>query len=550
MIDTETFSCADIEADLARSAWHDSEFAQWFAPHAKQDVLFGQAGAASFFADCSGFAKKFRSSPASVGDASDTILQSPSARVFYSLVAKRWAPLPGGRTHKPTAWQIEKARKYLASRHNTLLAEALRDAERLRSDGETGRADSLASDARKRFAAFADASVPCSGPLDDIDSILELAVANPPLFKIGGELGRLLDARLKPDNLGIFLADPKVGKTTDLVSLAVLAARSVPTLLVSTGDESKKKLDARIATNISFLVTQPEFAGRFAMPVPDCQHNADGSCPIGQSGEPRQAKSWRTLIEDGAEPEQLAAGSAEGSSTVGGGLYAPCCRCYPTGDGSREDAERRKNWKSAVWWRMHDFGLVDRQALEEAKKTLAVEFGGSLRTAAYPVGELSVGGLDALLDSLDRTDGFVPSVIVIDYADLMKQELGRESDKDYDGMRRIWEGLRAISSKYNVLLLTATQTNRLGEDCETHTRRTIGRSAKAADNCTWFVSLNQTVVERRAKVMRVSVMYAREGRYDPERQALCCQWHEIQDGFPFSMPVFCKIKNEVKARRD
>ena len=79
--------------------------------------------------------------------------------------------------------------------------------------------------------------------------------------------------------------------------------------------------------------------------------------------------------------------------------------------------------------------------------------------------------------------------------------------------------------------------------------RTIGRCAKAADNCTWMITLNQTMQERRAKVMRTSLLFAREGEFDPEHQALCCQWHEIQDGFPFSMPVFCKIKNDYREDR-
>jgi len=44
--------------------------------------------------------------------------------------------------------------------------------------------------------------------------------------------------------------------------------------------------------------------------------------------------------------------------------------------------------------------------------------------------------------------------------------------------------------------------------------------------------------------MRASMLYAREGDYDPEHQALCCQWLCVQNAFAYSMPVFCKIKSD------
>ena len=57
------------------------------------------------------------------------------------------------------------------------------------------------------------------------------------------------------------------------------------------------------------------------------------------------------------------------------------------------------------------------------------------------------------------------------------------------------------------------------------------------------------IAERRAKVKRVSILFAREGAFDPEHQALCCQWQEVQDGFAFSMPIFCKTKTEPRRER-
>ena len=279
------------------------------------------------------------------------------------------------------------------------------------------------------------------------------------------------------------------------------------------------------------------------MPVPDCAHNANGTCPIGQSGEPRQVKDWKLLIDDGHTPMDILHGCVDGCKTVSGGIYRPCTRCFPKRDGSKEDIERLKNWKSAVWWREETFNLRTRQDIIDTRNhQKMVCSNGELRTAAYPTGELTVDMISELLERLDRTENFVPQVVVLDYADILKQTDLRGMDKDHDGMRIIWEKLRSLTSRLDILLITATQTNRSGNDADTQTVHTIGRCAKAADNCTWLLTLNQTVSEKRSKVMRTSMLFAREGSFDPEQQALCYQWHEVQDSFAFSSHIFRKIK--------
>jgi len=548
-IDDDTSSLAeplDIENDLACSAWHDPIFATWFLPFAKSEVLVNAMRGEDFFRQCGEFATAHKSSFSGTGDKPKDLLDD-------SLGALKWfrslpfPKLPGGKKYKPSGWQIEKARRYLKSRYNTLLSEKLADAEQVRADGDSIRADMLASDARRKFSEFCDNSVPCRRAMDDIDAILALADSNPPLFKLDGEMGRMLNGRLKRDNLGVLLANQKIGKTTTLVSLACIAGAQTPTLLFSAGDETETKLNARISTNLSTYATQREYAGTFAVPIPDCAHNAAGTCPIGMSGEPRQTKCWKTLVADGATPYELAKGTFDGSRAMGGGEYLPCCRCFPKNDGTPEDRERRRNWRSAVWWREEKFELTNRQRLLDTRDRFEMDsFGGGLRVAAYPGGELTVAMINDKLDSLDRLENFVPSTIILDYADLVKQEIFRSTDKDHDGMRMIWEGLRAITFKRDLLLITATQSNR--NDVETHTIHTIGRCAKAADNCTWMATLNQMILEKRAKVMRTSMLFAREGGFDPEHQAMCFQWHEAQDTFAFSSPTFCKTKNTKEER--
>lgn len=528
-----------IEHDLARSAWYDRDFAAWFTPYVRADLLFGGSAAAEFFKTCGEFALRYKSSAAGSGDEPQDVLEDEAALRWFETVAM--PKLPGGANHKPTQWQMEKARKYLNSRNNALLAQTLLEAEKIAENGDQSRADALAADARRKYTAFTEATVECRRALSDEDAILGLAEHIEPYFTLEGELGRILNHRLKPDNFGIILANQKVGKTTFLVNLAIRASKRVPTLLISAGDESELKLNARIATHISNHVTQPEFEGEFALPVPDCEHNAQGTCPLELGGEPRSGKGWLQLIEDGHTPEKLLSGNIKEALTVEGNPYQPCCRCFPMRNDTKEEREQKRHWKSAIWWQMENITLMNRNILRHAKSQFQLKSEGDLRIMAFGSDQLTPERLMEILEVLDRRDDFVPSVIVIDYADIMKQSDGMSGDKDHDRMRRIFERLSALRLNLGNLTITATQANREGDEVETHTMRTVGRTAKGVDNCTWFLTLNQTIAEGRAKVMRASMMAAREGRFDPERQALCCQWYEVQDAFAFSMPVFKKI---------
>jgi len=126
-------------------------------------VLFNGARGEDFFRQCGEFAKAHRTAPGECQD-NPALMLTPIALDWFR--AMTFTPLPGGRPCKPTSWQMEKARKYLASRHNTLLAEQLADAERIRQDGDGVRADRLATEARKAFSSFTDAAANCRRVMD------------------------------------------------------------------------------------------------------------------------------------------------------------------------------------------------------------------------------------------------------------------------------------------------------------------------------------------------------------------------------------------------
>ena len=65
--------------------------------------------------------------------------------------------------------------------------------------------------------------------------------------------------------------------------------------------------------------------------------------------------------------------------------------------------------------------------------------------------------MEQCLDDWEAREGFVPDVIVIDYADLLEAD-GKSTEFRHK-QDSIWKGLRAMSQKRHALVLTATQAD-------------------------------------------------------------------------------------------
>lgn len=162
--------------------------------------------------------------------------------------------------------------------------------------------------------------------------------------------------------------------------------------------------------------------------------------------------------------------------------------------------------------------------VRKKQKTMQRLFrGGDIRLFAVPTDTLTVSQLEMKIEDLIY-DGYIPDVIVIDYADIMAKNEGDRSDyrNQIDG---IWKRLRGLAQKLNVAVITASQS----------TRDTIDKDVKASDvaedmrklaHVTAMVSLNQTPDEKQQNVMRVKQLIVREEGAE-FKEALCLQSLQI-----------------------
>lgn len=80
----------------------------------------------------------------------------------------------------------------------------------------------------------------------------------------------------------------------------------------------------------------------------------------------------------------------------------------------------------------------------------------------FPPEECSVNHIYALLDSLKRREGWRPDVLILDYLDLMISRNPAYNKDDYTRQKHVATEIRGLAKNENLLIFTATQTNRSG----------------------------------------------------------------------------------------
>lgn len=151
-----------------------------------------------------------------------------------------------------------------------------------------------------------------------------------------------------------------------------------------------------------------------------------------------------------------------------------------------------------------------------------------------PPDECSVTHLYALVDSLKRKEGWMPDVVVIDYMDLMVSRNKEYNKDDYTRQKHVASELRGFAKNENVLVFTATQTNRTATDTGSR-----GRNGESANNAMidlgqaaesfakqfsldYIVSLNQSDAQR-VRTPPQLTMYVAKNRNGPKHTRINCE---------------------------
>lgn len=165
---------------------------------------------------------------------------------------------------------------------------------------------------------------------------------------------------------------------------------------------------------------------------------------------------------------------------------------------------------------------------------------GELLIKEFPTGTLSTEHLMLYLDSLKRERGFVPDLIILDYADLMK--LDAQSLRIDTG--RLYKELRGISG-LGYALVSASQGNRESANAKVVTSTNVAEDWSKIGTVDIVLTYSQTTEEHRLGLARI---YTAKARTAQDRfMTLISQNYRIGAFAVDSTPMNLELANQVAA---
>lgn len=135
--------------------------------------------------------------------------------------------------------------------------------------------------------------------------------------------------------------------------------------------------------------------------------------------------------------------------------------------------------------------------------------GGDLRFMVFPTNSFTVEDLERELKNMEVYNNYIPTVVVIDYVDIMKFQYGNE--KRF-GLDKLHLDLRSLNMSRKFCLVSASQAGRQNVTGENDvTEADIAECAAKLNHATKIILINQTRDEKKIGVYRINVNMSRHG---------------------------------------
>jgi len=329
-----------------------------------------------------------------------------------------------------------------------------------------------------------------------------------------GALGEIWNEHLVRGGFVSFLGPEKRGKTFWLLELSLRAVRQKANVaFFAAGDMTESQMLARICIYIAKKSNKEKYCRERFCPVGDCILNQIDSCT-------RKDRNCDHGIFEGTGIDSSKRNRAQfvNIETLKKKWeefpdYSPC------------DSYSCKNRQGSVWLKK----IPESRPLnaKEAKKKIRLffkKYKRRFKLIAHPAGTLTVNEIKNCLDTWEKHDGFVPDVVVIDYADLLSAE--DSSIKEFRHKQdHVWKSLRALSQARHALVVTATQA-----DADSYKRGRLSLSNFSEDkrklaHVTAQYGLNQDPQgrEKALGIMRINEIIVREGEFSADNEVCVLQ---------------------------
>jgi hypothetical protein len=324
-------------------------------------------------------------------------------------------------------------------------------------------------------------------PFDDVAEVFE--AKDDGLFKFSGGLGEMIG----PFNRGWLVAVAGGFKRSKTWSLQEFYLSSIFNRLrtVFFSLEMKKvDMKDRLYHRILSLADKK---GLYRIPVFDCLKNQNGKCSY-----PTRVGSG-ILFKDGERPNPALTKS-----------HKVCTSCIGSDD-----------FEPTTWYELVDKEEYEIGTVFERIGAFKNLYHAYAQMRCFPRFSASIYDIKHEVNLLAGKFNFLPDVIIVDYADIVKPA-GKASG--FEKEDEIWMLLAQMASEFNCLVVTATQLTREGLDAididEKHMSKWIGKLA----HVDVMLALNQTPQEKANNIIRWNVL---EHRHHAFNKLDTC--HVLQD---------------------
>jgi replicative DNA helicase len=312
------------------------------------------------------------------------------------------------------------------------------------------------------------------------------------LFTVPGRLGELLNGQFTRDSFISLMGIAKIGKTWNLTFLAYCAILSrCNVAFFQVGDLSQGQMMLRNGIYIAKRSNKAKYCGELLLPVLDCElnqkdicHEKGRTCDCGVYDEDSQIMEFDDAPKD----------------------YVPCTYCQG----------KHGKFKGTVWHekRRPVRPLTWQEAYNAARDYKRKHRAKRYKLSTHSTKSINVAGIVAKLDTWERVEGWIPDVIIIDYADILASE-GRNKE-ERDNINETWIALRGLSQQRHCCVITATQANGAAINQKTVSREHYSSDRRKFDHVTAMFGLSQTNEEKRKGVTRWGALVLREDDWDPD----------------------------------
>jgi|SRR3990172_4996094 len=389
---------------------------------------------------------------------------------------------------------IDKGREYLKTQHLRKIAEGINS---LLDIGKTKEAEQFYESKKKMIQ---NVTYKWTKPLDDprfLNSVFDEAEV--PLFRLKGHMGDLI-GDLQRGWLFVVMGPMKRGKTWQLQDIAFDAMFSKKRVAYISLEMKDRHLAPRMYKQMGAMGDEDK-DHEYVFPCFDCLNNQDNSCNL-------PGRTNRESFPIKFDPERP-------------GKYKPCTYC--------RKLSVNGDFLAATWFFVSQRPKLTLPNTRKEIKKFQKMFGKNLlRMISFPAFAATIKDVEEQLDELEMSEGFIPDVIITDYASIMAPE--HHYNDPRHNIDDIFKAHKRMAQTRSALVVTGTQSLGIGraalsKDMQDETD--VGGNAYILAHLDIMMTLDQTPDEKDKGIWRMGIIEHRWKKFNKRRQIMALQQLEL-----------------------